>query len=242
MSRFGIGLALAILLSSAAYAEPEVVSVSRAGEHVGQQTTIEGRIVATHASPLATVLAFTPNFAGFTATILAADRSKFPDDFEQRYRDKLVRVTGTVTAYRGKPEMAIREPSQVQVILAPGQTPLPPGVLPAEPTPAATATAPQALETTRALAAIEERLAAIEARLAGVEQALGALARPNASTAPSRAPTLGFGVPAVDVRQMFGDPPFGVTYNPDGGSTWQYGGGRTISFDRNGRVVAWTGY
>src|SRR5262245_22260998 len=61
---------------AAAPAGPTIAG-SRAGDYVGQDVTIEGRVVAIHDSPLATVIAFAPNFAGFTATILAADRDKF---------------------------------------------------------------------------------------------------------------------------------------------------------------------
>ena len=79
----------------------------------GQDVTIEGRVTAIHESPLATVIAFGQNFAGFTATILAADRDKFPSDLDARIRDRVVRVSGTVTTYRGKPEMALRDPAQL---------------------------------------------------------------------------------------------------------------------------------
>src|SRR5262249_53860299 len=84
---------------------PPAIAGSRAGDYVGQIGPTEGRIAGIHESPLATVLGFAPNFAGFTATILAADRDKFPADLAARVQDKNVRVTGTVTAYRGKPEM-----------------------------------------------------------------------------------------------------------------------------------------
>lgn len=139
---------------------------SRAGDYVGQDVTIEGRVAAVHESPLATVVGFSPNFAGFTATILAADRDKFPSDLEARLRDRVVRVSGTVTAYRGKPEMALRDPAQL--VLAPP----PPGSVAAraEPTLAATPNA-SIEELRRALARIETRLDSLENRLTTLEQA-----------------------------------------------------------------------
>jgi len=143
------------------------IAGSRAGDYVGQDVTIEGRVAAIHESPLATVLAFAPNFAGFTATILAADRDKFPSDLEARLRDRLVRVSGTVTAYRGKPEMALRDPSQL--VLAP--PPAPGSVAAVRPAPAAVATPDAAAEEMRrALGRIEARLDSIDARLRAVEQ------------------------------------------------------------------------
>jgi hypothetical protein len=146
---------------------PATVAGSRAGDYVGQEVTIEGRVAAIHESPLATVLAFTPGFAGFTATILAGDRDKFPSDLEARVRDRFVRVRGTVTAYRGKPEMALRDPAQL--ILAP---PAGPGSVVAHAAPAPVATPDGALDDIRrALARIETRLESLEGRLTTLEQA-----------------------------------------------------------------------
>lgn len=143
------------------------IAGSRAGDYVGQEVTIEGRVAAIHESPLATVLAFAPGFAGFTATILAGDRDKFPSDLAARVREHLVRVSGTVTAYRGKPEMALRDPSQL--VMAP---PPAPGSVAAYATPLPVATPDGSLQDVRrALARIETRLESLEGRLNTLEQA-----------------------------------------------------------------------
>ena len=153
---------------------------SRAGDYVGQDVTIEGRVTAIHESPLAAVLAFSQNFAGFTATILAADRDKFPSDLAARIRDRVVRVSGTVTTYRGKPEMALRDPSQLVLAPPPG-----PGSVAAHPAPVPAATADgSAEELRRALNRIETRLEAIEGRLTTIEQAAPDGGEP--ATAPAR--------------------------------------------------------
>jgi len=149
-------------------APAQAIPGSRAGDYVGQDVTIEGRVTAIHESPLATVLAFSQNFAGFTATILAADRDKFPSDLAARIRDRVVRVSGTVTTYRGKPEMALRDPSQLVLAPPPG----PGSVAAAHPVPVPAATADgSAEELRRALNRIETRLEAIEGRLTTIEQA-----------------------------------------------------------------------
>lgn len=170
-----IAASCAIALASAHAAEPvapppaapPAIAGSRAGDYVGQEVTIEGRVAAVHESPLATVLAFSQNFAGFTATILAADRDKFPGDLAARVRDHVVRVSGMVTAYRGKPEMALRDPAQL--VLAP--PPAPGSVTAPRSTPVAGAADPSIDELRRALARIESRLEAIEGRLTTLEQA-----------------------------------------------------------------------
>ena len=169
-------IALAIAHAAEPVADPPAlpavpvpaIAGSRAGDYVGQDVTIEGRVAAVHESPLATVVAFSQNFAGFTATILAADRDKFPSDLAARIRDHVVRVSGTVTAYRGKPEMALRDPSQL--VLAP--PPDPGSVNAARPTPVPAAPPdPSVDELRRALARVESRLESIEARLGTLEQA-----------------------------------------------------------------------
>ena len=157
---------------------PPTIAGSRAGDYVGQDVTVEGRVAAIHESPLATVVAFSPNFAGFTATILAADRDKFPADLEARIRDRVVRVSGTVTAYRGKPEMALHDPAQL--VLAP---PPAPGSMAARPEPSPAANPDASLvEIRRALARIETRLDALDARLTTLEQAPPDTNEPGAPT------------------------------------------------------------
>ncbi len=213
-----------------AVAAGPVVAGSRAGDYVGQSVSIEGRVVAIHESPLATVIAFAPNFAGFTATILAADREKFPTDLEARLRDKAVRVTGTVTAYRGKPEMALRDPAQL-VLTAPN-----PGSVSAVPPPLPAATSDGSLEDIRrALGRIENRLEDIEGRMHALEDDT------PASGTVARSRTLTLGASAAEVRSVLGDPA-AIDRGPAGGSLWGYGRGRSVSFDSAGRVTSWSGF
>ena len=121
---------------------------------------------AIHESPLATVIGFAQNFAGFTVSIMAADRDKFPSDLGTRLRDRAVRVTGTIATYRGKPEMTVRDPAQMVLAPAPG-----PGSVAAQPAPAVAATADgTAEEIRRALARIEGRLESLDTRLRSLEQ------------------------------------------------------------------------
>jgi len=244
MSRLGLALALSVLVAAGAGAEP--VPGSRAADYVGKEATIEGRVLATHSSPLATVLAFAPNFSGFTAKILAADRPKFPSDIERQYRDKLVRVTGLVTAYRGKPEMTIHEPSQLVMVQGTEATPAAGKLAGPAPSPSPDAAME---ETRRVLAALEERLGALEGRLAGIEQSLEprlaaleqSLAQRVEVARSERSPALAPGLRASEVRALIGNPAQ-ITRGPEGEFFWLYGGGRSLTFDRGGRLVGWTGF
>ena len=222
--RQAIAFAVIGLLVGIAHAEPELVSGTRAAEYVGREVAIEGRVVAVHVSPLATVLAFAPNFAGLTATILAADRSRFPDDIADRARNQSVRVTGLITAYRGKPEMRLTEPSQLTVLSSPvpastpGTAPSPAPALPGD--------------AQAALTRLEARVRALEARLSALE------GRPSE---PQPGAGVGAGSTADDVRALLGDPAR-VTRAPGRRFVWSYGDGRNVTLDHSGRVVSWSGF
>ena len=222
--RQALALAGLALLVGTAHAEPEVVPGSRAVEYVGREVAIEGRVVAVHVSPLATVLAFAPNFAGFTATILAADRSRFPEDIADRARNQSVRVTGLISAYRGKPEMRISEPSQLAVLSSPVPANTPAGA----PTPAPATT----IDAQAALARLEARVRALELRLSALE------GRP-----PDEQPaaSIGAGSTADDVRAALGAPAR-VTRAPGRQSVWSYDDGRSVTLDGTGHVVGWSGF
>lgn len=237
-------LALALI---APHAHADIVPAAKAADHVGKEVTVEGRVVATYDSPLATVLAFAPNFAGFTATILAGDRPKFPTDIEAHYRGRLVQLTGPITAYRGKPEMTVRDPSQLTLVVDPNTTPTP-AAAPTRAAPLVVLSPNPDLEQMReTLAAIEDRLGGLEARLVTIERVLATQAA-DAQAAQATFPTpaarvrgLGLGVSAAGVRAALGQPNE-VRRGVDGSDVWLYGTGRTVSFDTNGRVVAWTGF
>ncbi len=222
----------------------EIVPAARAHDFVGRDVTVEGRVVAMHDSPLASVIAFAPNFAGFTATILAGDRAKFPGDLEARYRGRVVQVTGTITAYRGKPEMTLHDPGQLTLVVDPNLTATPA----AAPTPLAPPSpSVDVEELRRGMAELDERMAAMETRLATIEQMLaGQAARADAYRATMPTPVsgvagLGIGASAVAVRQALG-PPNEVRRGVQGAEVWNYGTGRTVTFDGAGRVVSWTGF
>jgi hypothetical protein len=231
---FGRALVLALVVAAAATSvQAETVPASRAGEYVGRDVTVEGRVVATHVSPTATVVAFAPNFAGFTATILASDRAKFPADFEERYRGRLVQLTGKIAAYRGKPEMTVRDPSQMAIVVDPNVTPTIAAAMSPVPVPTPRV---DVEEMQRVVIALEERVAALEARLLAAEQALSAPV-----PAVGRPPRFGVGASASTVRAALGDPT-DIRKRGDIGDVWLYASGRSVTFDNSGRVVAWTGF
>jgi hypothetical protein len=211
---------------AASPAGPPVVSESEAAQHVGEEVTVEGRVHATHVSQLATVLAFAPNFSGFTATIHAGDRDRFPADLAERARNRVARVRGVVASYRGRPEMTLKDPRQLTFVDA---EPPPPVVAP-RPTPASL---PE--QVTAALERIEDRLDAIENRIDDLENAEPVVA------VPLPPPLIAVGMPASDLRTRFGDP-LKVEEGLRGRRVFVYSGGRTVDVDAAGRVMGWNGF
>ena len=95
----------------------DVISWRQAGKHIGEFLTVEGKIVETHNSGKACFLNFHPEWrSSFTAVIFARSFVAFPADPEDYYRGKRVRVTGMIREYRGKPEIILSSPDQIEAL------------------------------------------------------------------------------------------------------------------------------
>ena len=94
-----------------------VVSWENAHRYVGQEVTVEGRIVRTHRGKDVLYLNFHSNWKKFvTVVIFAKDLARFPKDAEKHYSGKKVRVRGEVVVYRDRPEMVVRSPEAIAII------------------------------------------------------------------------------------------------------------------------------
>jgi hypothetical protein len=220
---------------------------------MGEQVTVEGRIAATHTSPLMTILSFEKNFNRFTAVIQPADRDAFPAAPEEYYRGKWVRISGKVDEYGQKPQIALASPAQIQVVQPPGPPAGPGG---------AADLGDVGTELLRRLTVIEDSLQLIADRLdlllAALSDTPPPAPPPRESTVrllPGRIPrraapprpahealrTVKRGMPAADVVGLAGEPIF-VDVSVDGAETWYYGAGQSISFNTRGRVEAMVGF
>src|SRR6185436_15972439 len=107
-------LALLSLVLALPVAAEETISWEEADKHVGEQVTVEGRVVDVHCSPLSCLLAFEPSFNRLTAVVQARSFDVFPPaEIERRYRGRRVRVTGKIEPRDGKPEIALQSPEQI---------------------------------------------------------------------------------------------------------------------------------
>ena len=108
--------AIFIFLATLGYTQ-NIIPWNEAHKHIGEHATVEGTIVVTHNTGKVCFLNFHKNWKKyFTAVIFAADFLKFPSSPEVYYNNKKARITGLIKEYKGKPEIIIKDPSQVSII------------------------------------------------------------------------------------------------------------------------------
>jgi DNA/RNA endonuclease YhcR with UshA esterase domain/HKD family nuclease len=92
-----------------------VVSWRDAGDYVGQEATVEGRIIRTKDIGSITFLNFGKDRDDFVAVVRAKDYDNFPDAPAQLYHGKKVWITGEISLHKGVPQMVLHSPAQIEV-------------------------------------------------------------------------------------------------------------------------------
>ncbi len=92
-----------------------IISWQEADAHVGQELTVEGRIVRANDTGSITFLNFSKKKGGFVAVVFADDYDNFGDLPVRLYDGKEVWISGEITAYKGTPQIVVRSPEQVEV-------------------------------------------------------------------------------------------------------------------------------
>lgn len=96
------------------------ISTAQAKNHVGETRTVCGEVASTHYAPRSRG---NPTFINldepypnqvFTVLIWGSDRSQFGVP-EETFANKHICVTGTISSYRGVPEIVAHEASQIKV-------------------------------------------------------------------------------------------------------------------------------
>lgn len=239
-----------------------VVQWDAAEQHVGRAVTVEGQVVGVHCSPTSCLLAFDPSFNRFTVVVQAKDFGRFPpDDLDDRYVGRRVRVKGTVVDRERKPEIELSDPANLKVVETKEER--------AERVTARIEAQERALDRfEQMLARVEaliERLAETQDRmdtaLAALEERSEALMVAAANPTVVQVPAGGAAAPggpdprpgwevmrsvkrgmsAGDVRRLMGDP-LNVIPGGNGWATWLYDGGRSVSFDGRGRAQSLVGF
>ena len=113
-------LALLVTFSFVAQAQTRRFTAAKAKHHVGENATVCGKVVSARFADRSrgqpTFLNLDEPYPNqiFTIVIWGSDRAKIGDP-EAKYREKQVCASGKITSYRGVPENAAHEPSQIEI-------------------------------------------------------------------------------------------------------------------------------
>jgi len=96
-----------------------VVGACQAGNYYGKEVIVEGKVVDTyrHLKSNTVFLNFEKPYPNqcFTAVIFSSDQYKFVESPEKYYSNKTVRVRGEIKEYKGKPQIILKEPRQIEI-------------------------------------------------------------------------------------------------------------------------------
>lgn len=100
-----------------------IVAWQDAGKHVDEQVIVQGKIVQTRNIGKICFLNF-DEARTFTAVVHEPNYKKFPKPPEEMYRDKIVRIRGLVSEFRGNPQIEVSSPDQMMILSR--EEPIPP--------------------------------------------------------------------------------------------------------------------
>ena len=93
------------------------ISWESAEQFIGKRVTVHGKIVRSFNSGKACFLNFHRNFTRYMGlTIFNNAFRKFPFQPEKFYLNKTVRVRGQIKMYKGRPEIVLENPKQIEVV------------------------------------------------------------------------------------------------------------------------------
>src|SRR5262249_16257013 len=108
---------LVVLAGAPALAADPVGQWDAAEQHVGEQAIVEGRVPGGHCSPTPRPLALDPTSTRLTLVVHAKDFNKFPpDQLDNRYSGKRVRVRGNIVDRDRKPEIEVSDPANLKLV------------------------------------------------------------------------------------------------------------------------------
>ena len=93
------------------------ISWESAGNFVGKRVTVQGKIVRSHNSGAACFLNFHRNFTRYMSIVIFENSfRRFPFQPEKFYLNKAIRVRGKITDHKGRPEIVVESPRQIEII------------------------------------------------------------------------------------------------------------------------------
>src|SRR5579863_206499 len=115
-----LGLILVSLVVASSQTQTVHLKAAEAKDHVGEKATVCGKVVsarfAKDSKGQPTFLNLDEPYPNhiFTIVIWGSDRGKF-GDIVTKYIVKDVCATGKISSYEGKPEIAVSDPSQIEI-------------------------------------------------------------------------------------------------------------------------------
>jgi DNA/RNA endonuclease YhcR with UshA esterase domain len=111
-----LAFALGLTLAAASARAETIVAAADAPKHVGETVTVEGTVSAVHTDSRSgiTFIDMGGRFPdqAFTGVIFKDDAGKFPN--VESLIGKVVDMTGSVHAFKGKPETVLNDPAQLK--------------------------------------------------------------------------------------------------------------------------------
>jgi len=96
----------------------EIVGACETKNYLGEEIIIQGKIASAYCSKTNTVFL---NFGSvypkqcFVAVIFNSYKDKFVKNPEKYYADKTVRIKGKISEYKGKPQIILKNPEQIEI-------------------------------------------------------------------------------------------------------------------------------
>jgi len=98
----------------------DIIPWDIAGNYIGKYMSVEGKISRTHNSGKACFLNFHNNWTRYFSLVIFDNVfHRFPEKPEEFYLDKSVRVKGKIKMFRGRSEMILNSPEQIEIIVDP---------------------------------------------------------------------------------------------------------------------------
>jgi len=100
-----------------AKSDSSVICWDKADQFIGQKMTVTGRVIRTFKNDKVCFLNFHNNFTKYMSLVIFANKFRhFSNNPEKYYLNKTVLVTGKIKEYKGKPEIILGKPTQIEVI------------------------------------------------------------------------------------------------------------------------------
>ncbi|MCK6555197.1 hypothetical protein L6Q96_11565 [Candidatus Binatia bacterium] len=108
-------LLCALAPAAPARAQP-TIAPRVAGLYVGQERVVEGKVLSAQREGNTVRLRFGTGPNDFVATLSIGLLSDFPENPDEAYVGKTVRVAGSIKSFRGVPEIGLRDASNIEVV------------------------------------------------------------------------------------------------------------------------------